>query len=71
MYTYNKISGKLTSEDAEEIVQAAIASQRLEGLETPSDEADMLLAYARGDITEGEYLAWVWKRAGGDVMMYL
>lgn len=52
------------AEDIEDCIQAVIATNRLEGLVSPPEEIDMVRRYMRGDITESEYMAWVYKNAG-------
>lgn len=64
MEYYHKVNGKLTPEDAEDCVRAAIASNRLEGLETPPEEEEMLRKYANGMVTDEECMAWALRRAG-------
>lgn len=64
MKYYHKVNGHLSDDDVEELVQSAVASNRLEGLYTPPYELEMLRKYARGDITYDECMAWIWNRAG-------
>lgn len=63
MRYYDTSGGKLSPEDAEHLVQAAVADQRLEGLYMADDEVDKLRDLANGRITKQEYDAWVWERA--------
>lgn len=64
MKRYVKVNGRLTDEDIEDCIQAVIATNRLEGLVSPPEEIDMVRRYMRGDITESEYMAWVYENAG-------
>ena len=63
----NDVVGNMTNEDVESLVNYAVTMQRLEGLSTPVEETDMLCRYLRGEITEDDYMRWVWRRAGVDV----
>lgn len=59
MRYYDTSGGKLSPEDAEHLVQAVVADQRLEGLHMADAEIDKLRDFANGRITKQEYDAWV------------
>lgn len=63
MRHYDTSGDKLSPEDAEHLVQAAVADQRLEGIHMTDDEIDKLRDLANGRITKQEYDAWVQERA--------
>lgn len=60
-YTVGK---HLSSNEVEQIVKSAVASNRLEGLVMTSEEIDMLRRYVSGDIVEREYECWIFQHAG-------
>lgn len=62
MRYYDTSGGKLSPEDAEHLVQAAVADQRLEGLHMADAEIDKLRDLANGRITKQEYDTWVRER---------
>lgn len=64
MRAIKRVNGKLSPEDVEYCVQAAIAENRLEGLESTEEEVQMLRKCLSGEITEDEYLAWARRVAG-------
>lgn len=64
MRFYHRVDGKLSSEDVEDIVQAAVASARLSGMYTPPEDVEMLRRLAAEEISHDEYMAWVLTKAG-------
>ena len=64
MRNYECVNGRLTPEDVEHIVQSAVASNRLEGLENTPEEIDMLRKYVQGDISRESYKAWILQSVG-------
>lgn len=64
MKAIKRVNGRLSPEDVEYCVQAAIAENRLEGLESTEEEIQMLRKCLSGEITEDEYMAWVRRLAG-------
>lgn len=64
MRFYHRINGKLSSEDVEDIVQAAVASVRLSGMDTPPEDVEMLRRFLAGEISEAEYDAWALAKIG-------
>lgn len=64
MRFYCGVDGRLSPEDVEDIVRAVVASNRLSGMDTPSDEAEMLRRFLAGAISEAEYDAWALAKIG-------
>lgn len=64
MRLYHRINGRLSSEDVEDIVQAAVASARLSGMYTPPEDVEMLRRLAAEEIFHDEYMAWALAKAG-------
>lgn len=64
MRWYRRVNGRLSPEDVDDIVRASIASNRLEGMPTSAEEAEMLRRFVLGEISGDEYDAWVLSRIG-------
>ena len=60
----HKVNGRLLPEDVDDIVRASIASNRLEGMPTSVEEAEMLRRFVSGEISSDEYDVWVLSRIG-------
>lgn len=48
MRWYCRVNGRLSPEDVDDIVRASIASNRLEGIPTSVEEAEMLWRFVAG-----------------------
>ena len=48
MRWYRKVDGRLLPEDVDDIVLASVASNRLEGMPTSVEEAEMLWRFVAG-----------------------
>lgn len=59
MRKYDMTDGKLSPEDIERVIAETVAEQRLEGLTVTDEEIGKLRSYLSGEITRGEYMAWV------------
>lgn len=64
MRWYHKVNGKFSSEDVDDIVCGAIAMNRLEGMHTSLEEAEVLRRFVAGEISDDEYRDWVLSRIG-------
>lgn len=64
MRYYKRINGKLSPEDVDDIVRRAIGNNRLEGMDTSPEEAEMLRKFVAGEISDDEYMEWALKNAG-------
>lgn len=64
MRWYHRVNGRLSPEDVDDIVRASIASNRLEGMPTSVEEAEMLRRFLCGEISGDEYDEWVLSRIG-------
>lgn len=64
MRFYRRIDGKLSPDDVDDIVRGAVASNRLEGMPTSLEEAEMLRRYISGEISDDEYTAWILRHIG-------
>ncbi len=64
MRYYERINGKLSPEDVDDIVRRTVADHRLEGMNTSLEEIDMLRKFTAGDISDDEYMEWALKNAG-------
>lgn len=58
--------GRIRTEEREidDCIKQIVASNRMEGMDTPVDEIEMLRKYMRGDIARDEYAAWASRKAG-------
>lgn len=64
MRYYERINGKLSPEDVDDIVRRAIGNNRLEGMDTSLEEIDMLRKFVAGEISDDEYTAWIFEHVG-------
>lgn len=64
MRYYERINGKLSPEDVDDIVRRAIGNNRLEGMDTSPEEAEMLRKFVAGEISDDEYTAWIFEHVG-------
>ena len=64
MRYYKRINGKLSPEDVDDIVRRAIGNNRLEGMDTSPEEAEMLRKFVAGEISDDEYTAWIFEHVG-------
>lgn len=64
MRLYQRVNGKLSPDDVDDIVRRTVASNRLEGMPTSPEEAGMLRRYISGEISDGEYTAWILRHIG-------
>lgn len=64
MRYYERINGKLSPEDVDDIVRRTVADHRLEGMNTSLEEIDMLRKFVAGEISDDEYMEWALKNAG-------
>lgn len=64
MRLYQRVNGKLSPDDVEDIVRRTVASARLEGMVTPPDEIEMLRRFAADEISGDDYIAWALGCAG-------
>lgn len=64
MRWYHRVNGRLSPEDVDDIVRGAIAMNRLEGMHTSVEEAEVLRRFVAGEISDDEYTDWVLFRIG-------
>lgn len=51
--------------EIDDCIKQIVASNRMEGMDTPPDEIEMLRKYGSGAIARDEYMRWLLRETGG------